>query len=348
MQAALTSRCVWRTVALQSTNKTLLNSAKQLVLLSRSFTSQGDDGSSPPPEKVATKTENITSDLSSFSPREARRAPIIDNTPEAKLRNLVKEFSVMSDKPSSMAYFTNDTQYFELITSLDLCIAKYTSHLPLYSVKPKIEELKPADSRYVEWLNHGSLSNQLGMDLTYSQYNSLIARLDQLVGDSPSDLRKLPTELQEYIAIFSVSGALKKKEEKVVTLDSNGRAFAVGKRKEAAARVWLVEGEGEVVVNGRPISEYFSRLQDLKAALYPLGLTSSFGKFNAWVLARGGGTSGQAQAISLGISKALLIHDSSMKTILEEAGCLTKDDRRVERKKTGQPKARKNFTWVKR
>ncbi|KAL1919937.1 mitochondrial 37S ribosomal protein uS9m [Calcarisporiella thermophila] len=131
-------------------------------------------------------------------------------------------------------------------------------------------------------------------------------------------------------------------------LDNIGRAYGLGRRKEAVARVWVVEGDGQVLVNGKPLAEYFDRLTDREEVLFPFSVTGELGRYNVWCLAEGGGSTGQSQAIKLGVTRALLVHNPALKPTLRKAGCVTRDFRTVERKKPGQAKARKKYTWVKR
>ncbi|RKP37604.1 30S ribosomal protein S9 [Dimargaris cristalligena] len=137
-------------------------------------------------------------------------------------------------------------------------------------------------------------------------------------------------------------------QETQAKTDDLGRAYAVGRRKEAQARVWLVEGEGHIYINGKPMAEYFVNVVPREAVIAPMQLVGALGKFNVWAKVRGSGTTGQSEATALGIAKALALHTPPYKEPLRAEGCLTRDPRMVERKKTGQPKARKKFTWVKR
>ncbi|MCK9229970.1 MAG: 30S ribosomal protein S9 [Syntrophales bacterium] len=124
--------------------------------------------------------------------------------------------------------------------------------------------------------------------------------------------------------------------------------YATGKRKTAVARVWMREGSGEFVVNKRNFDDYF-QLETVKNLVNrPLDVTDMRGKFDVRVNVRGGGTSGQAGAIKHGISKALVEYDESLKAVLRKAGFLTRDARIKERKKYGQPGARKRFQYSKR
>ena len=123
---------------------------------------------------------------------------------------------------------------------------------------------------------------------------------------------------------------------------------AVGRRKRSVARVRLYPGEGEIVINGKELRDYFGRPQDWRDVTAPLELTGSQGQFNLSVLVKGGGITGQAHAIRHGLSRALLVADPEMKPLLRRAGFLTRDPREKERKKPGLKRARKAPQYTKR
>jgi len=123
---------------------------------------------------------------------------------------------------------------------------------------------------------------------------------------------------------------------------------ATGRRKEAVARVRLRPGEGRVTINRRPIAEYFGRESLITLVEQPLRLTEMQGQFDINITAKGGGLSGQAGAIRLGIARALLQHDESLRKTLRVAGFLTRDPRMKERKKYGLAGARKRYQFSKR
>ena len=124
--------------------------------------------------------------------------------------------------------------------------------------------------------------------------------------------------------------------------------YATGRRKEAVARVWLRPGSGKIVVNRRDLETYFPR-ETLKMILrQPLELTEQENKWDILVNVHGGGLSGQAGAIRHGITRALMRADGGLRPTLKRAGFVTRDARKVERKKYGQPGARKRFQFSKR
>lgn len=122
----------------------------------------------------------------------------------------------------------------------------------------------------------------------------------------------------------------------------------IGRRKSAVARVYLKEGSGQITINGRDQKEYFSLDQWLFKLNQPFALTDQEGKFDVTVNVKGGGFTGQVEAIRLGISRALVQLDEESKPSLKKEGLMTRDPRMVERKKPGQKKARKKFQFSKR
>jgi len=122
----------------------------------------------------------------------------------------------------------------------------------------------------------------------------------------------------------------------------------IGRRKNAVARIYLKSGKGNITVNDKDYTEYFKTPQTQYYAVQPFELTNNDGKFDLVVNTSGGGYHGQAEALRLGLSRALVKLDEENKTILKAAGLLTRDSREVERKKPGQPKARKKFQFSKR
>jgi small subunit ribosomal protein S9 len=123
---------------------------------------------------------------------------------------------------------------------------------------------------------------------------------------------------------------------------------SVGRRKTAIARVRLFTGEGEIVVNGRPVDEYFVREADMVRLREPLEVTDTSQSFDISVLVRGGGVGGQADAVRHGIARALIVADPNLRPTLKQGGFLTRDARAKERKKPGLKRARKAPQYTKR
>ncbi|MBS0204561.1 MAG: 30S ribosomal protein S9 [Planctomycetes bacterium] len=131
-------------------------------------------------------------------------------------------------------------------------------------------------------------------------------------------------------------------------LDRFGVAMGTGRRKTAVARVRLKAGNGEFVINGRPLEEFFCVERDRIIVQAPLKTAEKLGQVDVWVRVNGGGTTGQAGAIILGIARALEAINPNLHAVLAEGGYLTRDSRMVERKKYGHKKSRRSFQFSKR
>ncbi len=138
---------------------------------------------------------------------------------------------------------------------------------------------------------------------------------------------------------------VKKAEPKI---DALGRAYATGRRKDAVARVWIKPGSGRVTVNGREQESYFARPVLRMILRQPFDVTERKDQFDIICTVKGGGLSGQAGAVRLGISRALVNFEPALRPALKKAGFLTRDARIVERKKYGKAKARRSFQFSKR
>jgi small subunit ribosomal protein S9 len=124
--------------------------------------------------------------------------------------------------------------------------------------------------------------------------------------------------------------------------------YGTGRRKSAVARVFIKAGKGDIVVNDKPVDVFFSRETGRMVVRQPLTLTETLNKFDVMVNVTGGGESGQAGAVRHGITRALIDYDASLKSVLKQAGLVTRDAREVERKKVGLRKARRKKQFSKR
>lgn len=131
-------------------------------------------------------------------------------------------------------------------------------------------------------------------------------------------------------------------------LDAQGRTYGTGRRKDAVARVWVKKGKGNVTVNGKTFEGYFARPVLRMIINQPFAAIGEENKFDVVATVKGGGLSGQAGAVRLGISRALDNYSSEYHTALRKGGFLTRDSRVVERKKYGRAKARRSFQFSKR
>lgn len=175
------------------------------------------------------------------------------------------------------------------------------------------------------------------------------------MSDKVMGLGDLKNAVQGVVAVTETAVVVEKPvsvgtppREYVQKIDAQGRAYATGKRKDAVARVWIKPGNGRILVNGRPGTEYFARPVLQMLIDQPFKVANREGQYDIWCTVKGGGLSGQAGAVRHGVSCALTHYEPDLRPVLKKGGFLTRDSRVVERKKSGQPKARKKFQFSKR
>jgi small subunit ribosomal protein S9 len=133
----------------------------------------------------------------------------------------------------------------------------------------------------------------------------------------------MPPELSGAMQIYKRDVDPYATVRKPLVVDEDGRACGVGRRKSSSAKVYLVQGEGEVLVNGKSINNVFGRIHDRESALWALKATNRMDKYNVWALVTGGGSTGQAEAITLGTAKALMVFEPALKPALRRGESLT-------------------------
>lgn len=131
-----------------------------------------------------------------------------------------------------------------------------------------------------------------------------------------------PYEVEHALKKFKRAVQPGRNVAKPIVIDEIGRARAIGRRKSSHAVVFLVEGDGECLINSRPLNDYFARLHDRESALWALKATDRLGNYNIWAKVQGGGTTGQAEAVMLGVSKALRVFEPGLKPALRKGECL--------------------------
>lgn len=139
-----------------------------------------------------------------------------------------------------------------------------------------------------------------------------------------------------------------KSSSKIEVKKKQERLYSTGKRKNAIARVWITSGSGKIIVNNKLMHDYFQREVLKNFVLQPFSLTNTVNQYDVFCTVKGGGCSGQAGAISHGVTKALNLLNSDFHKTLRKSGLLTRDSRVVERKKYGRHKARKSTQFSKR
>ncbi|CAG8433856.1 9613_t:CDS:2 [Ambispora gerdemannii] len=304
----------------------------------------------------STKTQNVTS-----QPAILMESKISSLTIDADKEAFIKNIALLQ-KPRTISYFTGSPFYNDLIIQLDELMEKYNDH-------PKVIRDKK-NTKTTLWKLRQTLEIELDITLKTSEYRKIVDRLNALDLLIP----KTAPNIREFLKLFqrdpnapsAIHNENKDQKTKVINndnanpgentavngtkknklvLDHYGRSFAIGKRKNASAQVSLIKGDGKVLINGKTLANYFSALKDREAVLYPFEVTSCIGDYNVWVIVKGGGPTGQADAIAHGIAKCLMIHNPELKPILRRAKLVARDPRKVERKKPGRAKARKRYTW---
>ena len=131
-------------------------------------------------------------------------------------------------------------------------------------------------------------------------------------------------------------------------IDELGRSYGTGRRKDAISRVWMKPGKGVVIVNGKPLMDYFARPVLQMMLMQPFAIADRLNQYDIHCTVKGGGLSGQAGAVRHGLSRALVAYEPGLRPLLKKHGFLTRDARVVERKKYGRRKARRSFQFSKR
>lgn len=263
---------------------------------------------------------------------------------KARLRSFFPPISAYSTSLKASA-FTGKPEFYETLYLLDDILVKIE--------QSGVDDLPAVADSTFGWLNREHLQHKLGFPLSLLQYRQLrqrLARIAPAATISPNVMEFLRIFISNQetpeITIADPSKAPTSLSSSTAYFDEMNRAVAIGRRKSSTAKITMVPGDGQFLVNGVELHEYFNRPRDLYAIAEPFRIARQFGHFNVWALTRGGGHSGQAGAIKLATAKALCLFLPDKQNQL--ADCATRDPRRVERKKPGQEKARKKFTWVKR
>ncbi|KAL8953239.1 MAG: hypothetical protein Q9222_000892 [Ikaeria aurantiellina] len=237
--------------------------------------------------------------------------------------------------PASPSYFSGRPDFTDNLLNLQALLRRYQT----------LPTVPPGQAPRVAWRTVSQYRLLVGEPVRASKYHQVIEVLKRLNQIHPAIM---PPDLQDAMQIYKRDINPYAVVKRPAIIDEHGRSCGIGRRKSSSAKVHLVQGEGEVLVNGKSLNHVFGRVHDRESAIWALKATNRIGKYNVWALVSGGGTTGQAEALTLGMAKALMVHEPDLKPALRRAGCITRDPRRVERKKPGKLKARKMPAWVKR
>lgn len=236
---------------------------------------------------------------SSFSrrggPRNGRKD---DETSEN--RQLLRRIRIV---PASASYFTSQPKHTDDILVLSDLLRKYQ----LLPVAPS-EEVQNT-----KWKTRKDYQIEIQEPVRAKSYNAVVSLLKRLNRIHPS---LIPADVTETLERFKRLVQPHLNRPNPIVVDQHGIAKAVGRRKSSSAAVFLVEGEGKCLINNKSLSEYFGRLHDRESAIWALKATQRLDKYNVWALVNGGGTTGQAEALTLGLAKALMAHEPALKPAL--------------------------------
>ena len=210
--------------------------------------------------------------------------------------------------PASPSYFSGNPRFIDHVLKLESLQAKYAA-LPM---------VPAAEAPRMAWFKLPQFRDFVGEMVPMKKYKSLVKILQRLNRIQP-DL--VPADVRTALDSFLRPGNPYAVEHVPRPVDENGCARAKGKRKESTAVVQLVEGEGEILVNGKSLVEMFQRVHDRESALWALRCCQRMDKYNAFITVKGGGVTGQAEAITLATARALLLHEPGLKPVLRRGRC---------------------------
>ncbi|OCF44008.1 hypothetical protein I317_02114 [Kwoniella heveanensis CBS 569] len=288
-------------------------------------------------------------------------------------------------RPASPEFFTGRPTFNESLSALSSTIKSTQSSLREKHVYPLPSHLPTLSPPRASWVSSEELSSLFDVKLrtnTLRQVMELLTELHHLrhisdMSGYPELVQQINQALQNYERDEAKSSSERRAErDSAAKVDKFGRAYGMGRKKTSSARVWMIPtpsaqnifastsngtsaqpttataagspASSSVLINHVPLATYFPRPSDRETILRPLRISGFLGAFNIFAFARGGGVSGQAGAVALGVARALAILRDDAKDVLLADGALMRDTRMVERKKTGRAKARKGYTWVKR
>ena len=205
--------------------------------------------------------------------------------------------------PESRSYFTAQPSFIDDLLQLQDLARRYDG----------LPTLKPGEAPRVAWMAFREYKSSIGETVKTSKYQRIVEILHRLNHIHPS---VMPPEVTEVLNQYKRNINPYQNVTKTPHVDERGKALGAGRRKAATARAYLVEGTGEVLVNGKTLSEAFGRIHDRESVIWALKATDRIDKYNVWALAEGGGTTGQAEALTLAVGKALLAHEPALKPAL--------------------------------
>ena len=205
--------------------------------------------------------------------------------------------------PASPSYFTGRPQFSDNLLALQNLLRKYQT----------LPTLEPGLAPRVAWKTVAQFRLVVGEPVRAAKYTLVLRILKRLNRIHP---QMVPPELQDEMQIYKRDVDPHANVPNPGVIDEFGRSYGVGRRKSSSAKVYLVQGSGEVLINGKSINTVFGRIHDRESALWALKATGRMDKYNVWALVTGGGTTGQAEAMTLGAAKALMVHEPALRPAL--------------------------------
>lgn len=205
--------------------------------------------------------------------------------------------------PASPSYFTAQPAFTDNYLNLKALLRKYQA-------QPTVP---PGQAPRVAWRTVTQYRLMVGEPVRAAKYHKVIQTLQRL-NQIPPSMRS--AELEAAMDTYKRDVNPYEVVRRPGIIDSDGRAYGVGRRKSSSAKVYIVQGEGQVLINGKSINAAFGRIHDRESALWALKVTNRMDKYNVWALVKGGGSTGQAEAITLGTARALMVHEPDLKPAL--------------------------------
>lgn len=277
----------------------------------RSYTTSQD---TPPQDEIqAAPPINFSSDSNQLSRPRAELIPQSiftqrggDDKNRIDYRSLLSRARIV---PASPSYFSATPQYTDDYLYLSALLRRHQI----------LPTLPAGEAPRVSWKKLDQYKTEVAEPVRQKKYGMLLALLKRLNLIHPS---LMPEDVQVALEKYKRDVQPHLNKPKPIVVDSYGVARANGRRKSSSANVHLVEGDGQVLINERSLTDYFPRLHDRESAVWALKATGRLDKYNVWVLVSGGGMTGQSEAITLALSKALLAHEPDLKPALRRGMCL--------------------------
>lgn len=220
--------------------------------------------------------------------------------PEAASDLLLKRIRIV---PASPSYFTATPRYTDDLLALSGLLRKHQL----------LPQLPPGQAPRVAWKTYEQYKAEVDEPVKETRYNRLLEIIKRLNYIHPA---LMPEEVNTALDRFKRTLQPFLNKPKPIIIDKYGRARAAGRRKSSTASVYVVEGTGEAIINGKSLTEYFGRLHDRESAVWALKATQRLDKYNVWAVTSGGGTTGQAESIMLAVAKGLMAHEPDLKPAL--------------------------------